>query len=194
MENHPPKPDPALLEQYRQQMLDMYRRNTSEDNDWFDRRFPEPVPVFSRVEVEKDPPPSSSESATPPPIAQTPFIGYLRVFASAAEGAQPIPAAYVTVSRDGIIYANTVTDDAGYTQVIPLPSVDPALTLIPNGATPYLSYDIHVNAAGFREVNYNNVPVYGSNYVTQPVALHPLAYSDDPNSIQNFVSGGPENL
>lgn len=199
MEKKPSRPDPALLEQYRQQMMEMYKHQSAEDDDWLDRRFPEPTSLFNEQAINTQSDASATiepdeSDDTLPPIAETPFIGYLRVFVTTADRAQPIANAYVTVTRDGTVYANTVTDQDGYTQVIPLPSVDPALTLTPGNLTPYSSYDIRVTADGFRTIQYEQVPVYGNNYVTQPVSLHPLLYSDDPDAVQNFVSGGPENL
>ncbi len=192
-------PDPALLEQYRQQMMEMYRRQQAEETNWLDRDFPEPKSVFDRqteevineISIITDPPENTEEL---PPIAETPFVGYLRVFVTAAEGAQPLSGAYVTVTRENTVYANTVTDQDGYTQVIPLPSVDPALTLTPGNPAPYWSYNIRIHADGFRTAQYNNVPVYGNDYVTQPAILQPLLYNDDPQAVQDFVSGGPENL
>lgn len=199
MEHTPSRPDPAILEQYRRQMLEMYSRQSTEEDNWLDRHFPEPSSIFSRQAAEtEDAIPTAVEPAENadvlPPIAGTPFIGYLRVFVTAAEGAQPISNAYVTVTREGTVYANTVTDRDGYTQVIPLPSVDPMLTLTPGNPTPYLAYDVRVHADGFRTVRYDGVPVYGNDYVTQPASLHPLLYNDAPDSVQDFQSGGPENL
>lgn len=199
MEKKPSRPDPAILEQYRRQLLEMRNRQTVEENNWLDRRFPEPTSPFNRqaVNAEGNAPETteSDEHSDPlPPIAETPFIGYLRVFVTTAEGAQPISDAYVTVTRNSTVYANTVTDRDGYTAIIPLPALNPELTLSPENATPYLAYNIRVYAEGFRTVQYDNVPIYGNDYVTQQASLHPLLYNDDPDAVQNFLSGGPENL
>lgn len=199
MEQKASRPDPALLEQYRQQMLDMYNRQSPNEEDWLNQRFPEPISIFNRqpatAEEEPPAPTEETENAEAPPLfAETQFVGYLRVFVAAAEGAQPIPDAHVTVMRDGTVYTNAVTDRDGYTPIMPLPSLDPALTLSPANATPYLSYDIRVHSDGFRTVQYDNVPIYGNDYVTQQAFLHPLTYSDNPDDVQNFLSGGPENL
>lgn len=197
MEQKATKPDPKTLERYRQQMLEMYHPQLTKDDEWFNQQFPEPQRIFETASATA---PSSTtetipeEDSSAPPIAETPFIGYLRVFVATAEGAQPISDALITVTRDGVIYANTVTDQDGYTQVIPLPSVDPVLTLTPGNATPFRTYDIQISADGFQSVRYNSVPVYGNNYVTQPTALHPLLYNDDPDTLQEIISGGPENL
>ena len=199
MEKKPSRPDPSILEQYRRQLLEMRNRQTVEEDNWLDRRFPEPTSPFNRqaVNAESNAPETtaSDEHSDPlPPIAETPFIGYLRVFVTAAEGAQPISNAYVTVTHNGTVYANTITDRDGYTPVIPLPAADPALSQRPGNATPYTSYDIRVQADGFRPAQYGNIPVYGNNYVTQPAALHPLLPGADPEETQQFTSGGPTNL
>lgn len=193
-------PSPALVEQYRRQMMALYGQQTppqSTEKNWLDSRFPEPD--FSRdretISLPETPPATDipAEDASPP-IAETPFIGYLRVFVFTGEGAEPLSDVLVTVSRDSTVYANTVTDRDGYTQVIPLPSVNPELTLSPGVKDPFIAYDIHVVADGFRPVRHDHVPVYGNTYVTQPVALVPVVPGTDPDSEQDFVSGGPTNL
>jgi len=194
-------PSPSQMEEYRRQMLEMSRRAApptpvsvpAEDN-WLDSRYPEPHFEQDRAAMAPvtEPEPSSEDPA--PPIAESPFVGYLRVFAFTANEAEPIQEARVTVRRGDTLFANTATDRDGYTPVIPLPSVDPALTLQPGGPQPYVTYDILVTADGFRSVLHENVPVYGNNYVTQPVTLLPLLPGADPNEMQDYISGGPANL
>jgi len=205
-------PSPALMDEYRRQMMEMHRRAAplppppppAEEN-WLDSRYPEPhfeqdraamVPQAEETPLPEPPaPPEDPEIPTPaPPIAESPFVGYLRVFTSTSNEAEPIEGALVTVSRGDTLYANSTTNRDGYTPVIPLPSVDPDLTLQPGGPQPYVSYTIRVNAEGFRPVRFENVPIYGNNYVTQPVALLPLLPGADPDAMQDFASGGPANL
>lgn len=196
-------PSPALMEEYRRQLLEMSRRAAppppsaaTEGDNWLDSRYPEPNIETDKAAmtstIPEEPPPAEEPPA--PPIAESPFVGYLRVFAFTAGEAEPIEGARVTVSRGDDLYANTATDRDGYTPVIPLPSVDPALTLQPGGPQPYVTYTIQVNADGFRPVIHENVPVYGNNYVTQPAVLLPIVPGDDPDAAQDFVSGGPTNL
>lgn len=192
-------PSPIQMEEYRRQMLEMSRRAApptpvsvpAEDN-WLDSRYPEPHFEQDRAAIAPVTEPPSEEPA--PPIAESPFVGYLRVFAFTANEAEPIQGARVTVRRGDTLFSNTATDRDGYTPVIPLPSVDPALTLQPGGPQPYVTYDIQVTADGFRPVLHENVPVYGNNYVTQPVTLLPLLPGADPDEMQDFSSGGPTNL
>ena len=188
-------PDTARIEDYRQQMLDMYRDaippspNISVDSNWLETHYPEP-------DIEKDKAliaasPSSSEPI-PPPV----YVGYLRVYTFTANGAEPIQRARVIITQSDVasqsIYANLTTDRDGFTPTIFLPSVDPALTLRPGTTKPYVAYNINVTADGFQPVEHRNVPIYGDNYVTQPIALLPLipGYFDK----QTFVSNGPTNL
>ena len=91
-------------------------------------------------------------------------------------------------------YANLITDRDGFTPIIALPTVDPALTLQPGPIQPYVAYNIRVTADGFQPVEHHNVPVYGDNYVTQPVAMTPIIPGEDANDTQEFNSGGPTNL
>lgn len=199
MEQQDRIPSPTLVEQYRRQMLALIPQKPPAEENWLDDRFPEPDVTRDREDI---PPPEPQAPTTPdtapepevPPIAETPFVGYLRVFVFTGDGAEPLPEAQVTVTRQDTIYANTVTDRDGYTQVIPLPSVNPELTLTPGTVSPFVTYTIRVSAAGFRPVRYENVPVYGNNYVTQPVSMLPLLPGADPDEMRDFVSGGPANL
>ena len=191
-------PRSELVEQYRQELLNLYRQQPAPSTEnWLDRQYPEPNILKDKAALSPDPPmeePPVENSAEPPPIAPTPFIGYLRVFAVTASGAEPIEGARVTVSGGDTIYAETVTDRDGYTQVIPLPTVDPALSLKPNNPAPYVTYTVLTEAEGFGSVRHRNLPVYGNDYVTQTVMLMPLTPGDDPNAVQEFTSGAPTNL
>ena len=137
----------------------------------------------------------SQPTPTPPP---SDFVGYLRVYAFTGGGAEPIVGARVIVTRpngdEQTIYANLTTDADGFTPVIALPSVNPALTLRPGDIQPYIAYTIRITADGFQPVEHRNVPVYGNNYVTQPVAMTPILPGDNTENMQEFISGGPSNL
>lgn len=217
-------PDANAMEAYRRQMLEMYRQATSsfpavtaEDN-WLDSRYPAPdierdkaavvlpsSPSVPAPQPEPTPPPQSEPEPepepqpqpTPPPDTST-FVGYLRVYAFTGGGAEPVVGARVIVTRpdgDGqTVYANLTTDRDGFTPVIALPSVDPALTLRPGTVQPYVTYTVRVTADGFRPVEHNNIPVYGNNYVTQPVTMIPILPGGDADNTQEFTSGGPANL
>lgn len=185
-------PSPALVEQYRRQMLEMRPPAPPKTENWLDTRFPEPDFLRDREAIAISA--ATAPDETPEPSPETPFVGYLRVFVFTGEGAEPLEEARVTVSRDGVSYANVTTDRDGFTPVLPLPSVDPALTLTPGNLNPYTAYDITVNAAGYQGVRHQNMPVYGNNYVTLPTPLYPLLPGEDPDSMQDFQSGGPSNL
>lgn len=140
-----------------------------------------------------------AENAPAPPQETAAYTGYLRVFVFTGNTAEPLPGARVTVTRpaDGegdVLFASTVTDRDGFTPVIPLPSVSPALTLRPDIPHPYVAYDIRVTADGFLPTLYENVPVYGDNYVTQPAAMVPLLPGQDRNDSRTFSSNGPADL
>ncbi len=205
-------PSPDAVEQYRRQLLELYRRQPAPTaaatpdgegpdkpddggENWLDERFPPPDIPRDRAAL-TPPQQPQNEPAEPerPAIVETPYIGYLRVFVFTGDGALPLEDTLVTVTRDGVIYANTVTDRDGYTQVIPLPAGNPELSFTPGGATPYRTYDIEISRPGYGPVRHENVPVYGNNYVTQPVALLPLLPGESPDAVRDFTSGGPANL
>lgn len=191
-------PDRNAMEAYRRQLLEMYRQApssptaTAEEN-WLDNRYPAPNIERDKEAMIPSPPPSEP---TPPPAPATDFVGYLRVFVFTAGGAEPVAGAraIVTQSDTPTVYANLVTDKDGFTPVIALPSVDPALTLRPGSATPYVTYTVRVTADGFRPIAHSHIPVYGNNYVTQPVAMIPILPGENADDTQEFTSGGPTNL
>lgn len=183
-------PDSDRINAYREEMLKMYRQSspaapaTNEEDNWLDNRYPEPD-IHHDMDT-LDLPSASTEAA---------FTGYIRVYVFTAGGAEPIDGAQVIISRmDGdsqAVYANLTTSSDGFTPVVPLPSVDPALTLQPGAIQPYVAYTVRVVADGFQTVEHRNIPVYGDNYVTQPVAMTPWL----PNqSTQEFTSGAPSEL
>lgn len=200
-------PDSNVMDTYRRQMMEMYRLATpspaavpAEDN-WLDSRYPEPniqqdKEAIASISPDLEPEPQSQP--TPPPSDTADFLGYLRVFAFTGGGAEPIEGARVIVTQPigdtPTIFANLTTDRDGFTPVIALPSVDPALTLRPGVAQPYVTYAVRVTADGFQPVEHRNIPVYGDNYVTQPVAMTPILPGRDADNTQEFTSGGPTNL
>lgn len=196
MEQEKHTPSPTLVEEYRRQMMELYGRQSPppQEDNWLDSRFPEPESIWERETIATDAP-TPLEPVTP---TESPYIGYLRVFAFTGEGAEPLEGARVVVSRQEdsltVIYANLTTDRDGYTPVISLPSVDPALSQRPGNQAPYTAYDIRVVAEGFQPVEYRDTPIYGNNYVTQPAAMLPLLPGDDAEQIRQYFSGGPTNL
>ena len=190
-------PSPALVEQYRRQLMEMAPKTPAEDTEpnWLDSRFPEPDFHRDRaaitIPVQTQPAELPQTEVAPP---ESPFVGYLRAFVFTGEGAEPLEAARVVVSRGDTVYANVTTNRDGFTPVLALPSVDPALTLTPGNATPYTAYDVVVTADGFRGARHRNLPVYGNNYVTLPSPLYPLLPGENPDAMQEYSSGGPTNL
>jgi len=142
--------------------------------------------------------PRAESPITPPAEETAPFTGYLRVYVFSGNGAEPLQGARVAVSRrqgdNDILFANVSTDRDGFTPVIPLPSVNPELSMRPDMPNPYVPYDIQVEAVGFVPAVYDNVPVYGNTYVTQPAAMVPLVAGSTGNETRRFESGGPTNL
>ena len=204
------KPEPALVEAYRQQMLAMQRQQSSAspsadaapapetEETWLDRRFPLPDLERDRAAMAVMPlDPSTDEPPTEAP-SESPYVGYLQVFVFTGNEAEPLPGARVVITRPqegrDIPYANLQTDRDGLTPIIPLPTVDPTLTLRPGTEQPYVPYTIRVSRAGFSTAEHQNVPVYGNNYVTQPAPLYPLLPGEGADAVRYYVSGGPVNL
>ena len=180
------------IDRYRREMMTLYRQQAP--------AVPAVIPPAAEPTQEAAEPPVQDplQEDRTPTIAESPFVGYVRVYAFTADGAEPLAGARVAVTRteeDGqILYANTVTDADGFTPVVPLPTVDPALSLRPGDEPTFIPYNIHITAEGFRPVLHSNIPIYGNNYVTLPAALVPLLPSGSNADTQQFQSGGPADL
>lgn len=207
-----------LMNTYRQQT----KHPQPHEDAWFDEQFPLPdverdrAALASANQTEPNTPtdnvpqfpyadsdlsgevPRDNEEVSPPAIGSSPYVGYLRVFVFTGQTAEPLQGATVTVTRRqserADLYATATTDADGFTPVLPLPSVNPALTMRPDIPTPYIPYDIRVDAIGFQPVIYENVPVYGNNYVTQSASMLPLIPGQDPTVPRVYRSGAPTNL
>ena len=130
--------------------------------------------------------------------------GYLLVRVSTAQGAIPVPGARVTVrdnlgievsgSRGSVITVMT-TDRDGRTERIPLAAPPKGDALSPNGAVPYATYNIDVEAQGYYNQFFHAVPVYDTITSIQPALLVPIAQSgsrdgisSDDTSFDSFVN------
>lgn len=147
------------------------------------------------IPVPLTPPIFEKEAEKPPEYAS--FEGFLRVFVFTGQEAEPLAGAAVTVTRQEgereQLYATAVTDRNGQTPLLSLPSVDPAQTLRPGVAKPFVSYDVRVHADGFFTAIYRDIPVYGGSRVTQSAGLYPLIPGADATPLV-FRSGGPADL
>ena len=216
-----------LIEEYNRELMNTYRQQTkppqSSEETWLDEQFPLPdierdrAALAAATPSEQTPPPMDNvpqfpytdddlngevprgdDTPAPPNIGPSPYVGYLRVFVSTGQTAEPLQGATVTVTREqgqqADLYATATTDIDGFTPVLPLPSVNPALTLRPDVPTPYIPYDIRVDAIGFQPVIFENVPIYGNNYVTQSASMLPIIPGQDPTVPRVYRSGAPTNL
>ena len=211
-----------LIRRYNEEMLEMHARQqsspTPDEQPTADTAtVPEPLPDFRRdlaamaaeVITDNEPtfpytdddlngqPPYPQTPTAPPSVGEQPYTGYLRVYVFSGNGAEPLPGARVAVSRregeSDTLFANVITDRDGFTPVIPLPTVNPALTMRPDVPSPFVLYNIEVTVDGFVPATYDNVPIYGNTYVTQPAAMVPLIPGND-NPTRRFDSGGPADL
>ncbi len=209
-----------LIARYNRELMATYRQQTPLTAQQLDQDFPLPnidrdrqAMAVAATPVEPTPPPAptttmppepsppAAPDATPPSAETAPYVGNLQIYAFTGSTAEPIEGAQVFVSRDNngdsLLYASTVTDRSGLTPVIPLPSVDPMLSMNPDTAQnnlPYVAYDIQISALGFTPLRFENVPIYGGNSVTQPAAMLPLIAGDNPDLPRVYRSGGPANL
>ncbi len=165
----------ARIERYRQEMMKNYRLD---------------APVT---------PPENEPPASPPaPGDGETFTGYLTVTVFSGQRAEPIAGAQVTVTRPSeegeLLMGSAVTDRDGRTPVFALPALDPELTFDPETTHPYIGYNVRISADGYATALHENVPVYGSNHVTQPAGLLPLLPGESPDIPRVYRSGGPADL
>lgn len=119
-------------------------------------------------------------------------IGFLTVDVKTANGALPVENAQVTIynsARDtekdpsslssDVIY-NLTTDRSGKTQKVALKTKSAQLSQSPDEKIPFMSYNISVNADGFYDNSYLNVPIFQGITSIQEVFLIPLSEFASP--------------
>ena len=125
--------------------------------------------------------------------------GYLKVVATAAEGALPIPGARVTVFNDkGTLYQLTA-DESGITEPVSLEAPDVELTLDANyEGVPYSVCDVTIEAPHYTPLTVHGVEILDTETSILPVNMLPLLeqgqqlnYYTPPH---NLVSGEERNM
>ena len=119
-------------------------------------------------------------------------IGFLTVDVKTANGALPVENAQVTIYNSAsntekdpsslssdVIY-NLTTDRSGKTQKVALKTKSAQLSQSPDEKIPFMSYNISVNADGFYDNSYLNVPIFQGITSIQEVLLIPLSEFASP--------------
>lgn len=106
-----------------------------------------------------------------------------------ARGALPVKGARLVVSREiggkRHVFYTLTTDESGLTPIISLPAPPKELSEAPDSpVTPYATYDVQVNAAGYDEVLIRSIPIFDGVQSVQRIALVP-ALGQPPEVIDN---------
>ena len=106
-----------------------------------------------------------------------------------ARGALPVKGSRLVVSREiggkRHIFYTLTTDESGLTPIISLPAPPKELSETPDSTvTPYATYDVQVNAAGYDEVLIRSIPIFDGVQSVQRIALVP-ALGQSPEIIDN---------
>lgn len=124
--------------------------------------------------------------------------GYIRIKVATASGTIPISSAKVVIKNlKGDVLNTVYTDLNGITSEISLRSKDTSLSLEPNSdVVPYVSYNVHVTAHGFRKKNIKKIQIFGGIHSTLPVDLYPSSssFSDIPTDISDLIEVGQNTL
>lgn len=105
--------------------------------------------------------------------------GALRIRATTARGALPVPDAKVyisSVSPDGksTVLASGITDNSGLSETFILPAPPKSNSEHPGERDPYAKYNVSVTADGYYPIESFDVPVFPGIMSTQPAELIPL--------------------
>ena len=153
----------------------------------------EPAPPVEQPEMPAAPTPvpeiPSVPDATPeivlPPDRRQNDQGYLQVRAYTAREATPVPDALVLVLQEGQLVRQTLTDEDGLTEILPLDTVGRDLSLTEGTARPFTVYTLQITAEGYLPVISEDVPVFGGVTAIQNVGLIPLP---------EFETDGPDEV
>ena len=131
--------------------------------------------VGAPVEKEEEPPKTPDEFALFQ--AENPGTGTLKVQVFTAKGAIPLEraAVYVTKEFNGQprVFFSGVTDADGIVDGIRLRAPSRQESQQPEEEPPYASYDIYVDAAGYRPEEFKGVPIFDGVQSIQPVNMTP---------------------
>ena len=96
----------------------------------------------------------------------------------AGGGTIPVEGALVTISKDGAVFAVTVSDESGNTEIIEIPTPPKSASLTPGvpgvPGLPYSTVFIEVDKDGYYSGQYIEVPIFPEILTVQPVNLLPL--------------------
>ena len=117
------------------------------------------------------------------------YIGFLTTIVSTANGALPIQNANVTIyergndeeNNQGDVLYKLTTDISGRTEKVSLNTKSKDLSITPDNILPFLSYDIYVNADGYYDSSFLNVPIFQGVSSLQNVHLIPLSEFSNPD-------------
>ncbi|MDE7312786.1 MAG: LysM peptidoglycan-binding domain-containing protein [Eubacterium sp.] len=103
-------------------------------------------------------------------------IGYLTIQARTAHDAVPLSGVQITVSdNQGNTIYQLATDENGEAQEVPLETLDQSFSQ--NAyftGTPYISYNVLAQAAGFNSLYISDIPIYEGENAILPLALVPM--------------------
>ena len=125
--------------------------------------------------------------------------GFITVNVRTAGGALPVDGALVTVSSSdtGTVVAVTITDNAGLSEIIELPTPPKENSLTVNGGEVASFYTVDTDKDGFYHVVNANIPVFDGVTAIQQVLLVPIAVGDNelqPNDLTRFENSELPNL
>ncbi len=108
-------------------------------------------------------------------------IGRLQIRASTENQAVPIIGAVVTVTDANKNTSARIltTDQSGLTPIIELPTKDRQLSLSPDNASPYETYNVIVSADGYFTKEFLKLPIYGGVTAIQNVIMIPVPEGGD---------------
>ena len=103
-------------------------------------------------------------------------IGYLKIQARIADNAIPLENVQVRILDDqGQRVYDLTTDESGAAPLVSLETVDASLSLDSDySGTPYVSYDVLAQAAGFQSINIAGIPIYDGETAILPLTMIPL--------------------
>ena len=120
----------------------------------------------------------------------TPEVGYLRTFVTAAQQAYPIMDATVeieSVGKDGSHHVEAIrrTGISGQTEDVALKAPAKEESRTPSsGKMPYATYDVSVYKAGYYPVTVHGITVFSTVTSVQTFSLLPLTPGAVPNGIE----------
>ena len=169
---------PAALQEERQGQANYFPNQTNNQPSNENRPNSQTQPIYINPNSLTTTESESTEDSYQDFLNKNTETGYLKIQAYTARQTIPIKDVNIIISKkfsDGnkIFYENIKTDESGIIDDLALPAPNRMLSMDPNGASPFETYDVVATVPNFYKETFLKVPIFPGIKSIQPIRLIP---------------------